>query len=67
MPLDQEIWDLGARPKSQGTVRQVNWSDTVRTGLGADAIATALIDNLYCIQGKPPQYATRNDWYMALA
>ena len=39
----------------------------VRTGLGADAIATALIENLHCLQGKPPQYATRNDWYMALA
>ena len=37
----------------------------VRTGLGADAIATALIDNLHCLQGKLPQHATRNDWYMA--
>ena len=40
---------------------------TVRTGLEADAIATALIDNLHCLQAKPPQYATHNDWYMALA
>jgi starch phosphorylase len=39
----------------------------VRTGLGADAIAKALIDNLHCLQGKLPQDATRNDWYMALA
>ena len=39
----------------------------VRTGLGADAIATALIENLHCLQGKLPQHATRNDWYMALA
>ena len=38
----------------------------VRTGLGADAIATALIENLRCLQGKP-SHATRNDWYMALA
>ena len=40
---------------------------SVRTGLGADAVATALIENLHCLQGKPPQQATRNDWYMALA
>jgi glycogen phosphorylase len=39
----------------------------IRTGLGADAIAKALIDNLHCLQAKLPQHATRNDWYMALA
>jgi starch phosphorylase len=39
----------------------------VRAGLGADAIAQALIDNLHRLQGKLPQHATRNDWYMALA
>jgi starch phosphorylase len=39
----------------------------VRTGLGADAIAEALIDNLHFLQAKHPQHATRNDWYMALA
>jgi len=39
----------------------------VRNGLGADAIAAALIENLHCLQGKLPQHATRNDWYMALA
>ena len=39
----------------------------IRTGLDEDAIAAALIDNLHCLQGKLPQHATRNDWYMALA
>ncbi|MDR6304479.1 hypothetical protein GGQ85_002186 [Nitrobacter vulgaris] len=39
----------------------------VRTGLGADAIAAALIENLHCLLGKLPRYATRNDWYMCLA
>jgi glycogen phosphorylase len=39
----------------------------IRTGLGADAIFKALIDNLHCLQAKLPQHATRNDWYMALA
>jgi starch phosphorylase len=44
-----------------------NGHETVRTGLGTDAIAEALIDNLHFLLAKPPQYATRNDWYMALA
>jgi glycogen phosphorylase len=39
----------------------------IRTGLGVDAIATALTENLHCLLGKPPQHATRNDWYVALA
>jgi starch phosphorylase len=39
----------------------------VRTGLSADAIAQALIDNLHCVQAKTPGNATRHDWYMALA
>jgi len=52
---------------SQSTTHQLRRGDTARTGLTADAIAIALIDNLHCLQGKPPQYATRHDWYMALA
>ncbi len=39
----------------------------VRTGVTAEAIAEALLDNLLCLLGKRPQHATRNDWYMALA
>jgi glycogen phosphorylase len=42
-------------------------SHNTRTGLEADAIATALIDNLHCLQARRPQDSTRNDWYMALA
>ena len=39
----------------------------VRTGLSADDIAEALVDNLRYLQAKLPEHATRNDWYMALA
>jgi glycogen phosphorylase len=39
----------------------------VRTGLGGDAIAAALIENLHCLLGRMPENATRNDWYTALA
>ncbi|MFI5381037.1 MAG: glycogen phosphorylase, partial [Tepidisphaerales bacterium] len=39
----------------------------IRTGLGPRDIATCLLDNLRYVQGRFPQFATRNDWYMALA
>jgi starch phosphorylase len=51
----------------QARARMADHSQNIRTGLEADAITTALIDNLHCLQGKLPQHATRNDWYMALA
>jgi starch phosphorylase len=57
----------GVAAESQAAARKTDCSENVRTGLEADAIATALIDNLHCLQAKLPQYATRNDWYMALA
>jgi starch phosphorylase len=57
----------GVAGESLATARKEDYSGNVRTGLNANAIATALIDNLDCLQAKPPQYAIRNDWYMALA
>ena len=53
--------------KSAATSSKRNGHESIRTGLGADAIAEALIDNLYYLQAKLPLNATRNDWYMALA
>jgi len=40
---------------------------SIRTGSSTEAISRALVDNLRCLQGKLPQLATLNDWYMALA
>src|SRR6266511_1585612 len=57
----------GVATESQARARKADGSPNIRTGLGADAIAQALIDNLHCLQAKLPQHATRNDWYMALA
>jgi len=43
-------------------------NENIRAGLGADAIAKALIDNLHYLQAELlPAEATRYDWYMALA
>ncbi len=38
-----------------------------RTGLSIETLKRALTDNLFYIQGKLPQIATKNDYYMALA
>ncbi|MBE9156620.1 glycogen/starch/alpha-glucan phosphorylase [Nodosilinea sp. LEGE 06152] len=38
-----------------------------RTGLSVDTLRRALADNLFYIQGKWPQVASRNDFYLALA
>src|SRR5688572_12207736 len=39
----------------------------VRAGLSIDDISRDLIDNLFYLQGKFPEVATRNDWYLATA
>lgn len=39
----------------------------IRTGLSAAAIRQSLLDNLCCVQGRFPEVASRNDWYLALA
>src|SRR4029450_8510551 len=57
----------GVATESQARARKADGSHNIRTGLGADAIATALIENLHCLRGKLPQHASGNDWYMALA
>jgi starch phosphorylase len=38
-----------------------------RTGLDIETLKQAILDNLFFIQGKFPEIATKNDWYMALA
>jgi starch phosphorylase len=41
--------------------------NSVRTAHSPEALARALMDNLYYVLGRIPRTATRNDWYMALA
>lgn len=40
---------------------------SIRTGLGANELSAAVLDNLAYLQGRTPEVATPNDWYMALA
>ncbi len=42
-------------------------SEDTHTGLSPSTIARAIIDKLYYTQGKLPETATANDWYLALA
>lgn len=39
----------------------------IRTGLAADELSAAVLDNLAYLQGRSPEVATPRDWYMALA
>ena len=41
--------------------------ENIRTGTSPETLAQAILDNLYYVQGRPPEFATKNDWYMALA
>jgi glycogen phosphorylase len=53
--------------QAETATRERHRDEKIRTGVGAEVIAEALIDNLHYLQAKLPQHATRNDWYMALA
>jgi starch phosphorylase len=41
--------------------------EEILTGTSPELIARAILENLYHVQGRVPQLATPNDWYMALA
>ncbi len=41
--------------------------EDVRTGLDAETMRRAILENLNFIQARIPLLATKNDWYMALA
>ena len=42
-------------------------TDRVRVGRTSAELKQAILDNLYYVQGRIPDVATTNDWYMALA
>jgi glycogen phosphorylase len=39
----------------------------IRTGNSTDMLKQAILDNLNYVQGKVPELATKNDWYMSVA
>jgi starch phosphorylase len=53
-------------PNSSESVAEVRIEDD-RTGLSVETLKRAFADNLFYIQGKFPEIASKNDYYMALA
>ncbi len=45
----------------------VKQEESTRTGTVTATIKQAILDNLYYVQGRTRELATRNDWYMAVA
>ena len=41
--------------------------ESIRTGLSAESLRRAVLDNLACLQARYPDIATTYNWYMALA
>jgi starch phosphorylase len=57
-----------ARKNSTTTGTVIGAPDAgIRTGNTAAAIRQAVLDNLYYVQGRVPELASRNDWYTAVA
>ncbi|KAF0220270.1 MAG: starch [Geobacteraceae bacterium] len=52
---------------ARATKRGSNSHDTMRTGQSSDEIQQAILNHLHYTQAKPLPFATRNDWYMAVA
>jgi len=49
------------------TASKASAPEPTRTGLSAETLQRAVLDNLTYIQARLPELATPHDWYMALA
>ena len=58
MPKKSETGFVSTADESYGNIR---------TGSSAASLKQAVLDNLYYVQGRRPELATPNDWYMAVA
>ncbi|MCP5141274.1 MAG: glycogen/starch/alpha-glucan phosphorylase [Gammaproteobacteria bacterium] len=41
--------------------------ESIRTGFSVDSLTHAILDNLFYVQGRFPEVATAQDWYLAVA
>ena len=41
--------------------------ERTRTGTSVGSLKRAILDNLFFVQGRFPEVATKNDWYLALS
>ena len=58
--------DSAVRP-IPATASKASAPEPTRTGLSAETLQRAVLDNLTYIQARLPELATAHDWYMALA
>lgn len=58
--------ELKEKGLDQREIQSVIIEDS-RTGLSVETLKRAIYNNLFYVQGKYPEIATRNDYYMALA
>ena len=54
-------------PTERPAVTTTQTREPTRTGLAADTLRRAVLDNLACLQARPVGFANAHDWYMALA
>src|SRR5271157_5296245 len=58
---------MGKQSKENFASTSAETREHTRTGTSVDSIRQAILDNLHYVQGKIPELATKNDWYMAVA
>ncbi|HQU31527.1 MAG: glycogen/starch/alpha-glucan phosphorylase [Planctomycetia bacterium] len=58
---------MAKRSKKRRDLSTVTIGENTRTGTSVASLKQAILDNLYYIQGRTPELATPNDWYMAVA
>ena len=51
----------------ENAATEVGRGQSIRTGTTAAELKESMLDNLFFVQGRLPELATANDWYMALA
>src|SRR6516225_5688363 len=62
----EAMGDSAMRP-TPATASKASVPEPTRTGLSAETLQRAVVDNLTYIQARLPELATPHDWYMALA
>jgi starch phosphorylase len=56
-----------AKKENKGSASASDQCPDIRTGMSPEVIAKAFLDNLYYVQGRTKELATKNDLYMALS
>jgi starch phosphorylase len=64
MKKSQPIDEIAAKDTNN---QEATVIEDARTGLSVEALKKAISNNLFYVQGKYPEIATRNDYYMAMS